>query len=63
MRTNLELEIIKSEIDEYKMDYELLMTILALFAKHMNIQISSDKKMKKFLASMKFGSLDHLVFR
>ena len=45
------------------MDYELLMTILALFAKHMNIQISSDKKMKKFLGSMKFDNLDHLVFR
>lgn len=63
VRTNLEMEIIKSCIEEYKLDYELLMTILALFAKHLNVQISSDKKIKNFLAAFRFGNLDHLVFR
>lgn len=49
MRTELELSVIKSEILKYRLEEELMITFLCLFAIYINVPIHDDCKLSSFI--------------
>lgn len=49
VRTELELSVIKSNIKQYKLQEELMITFMCLFAMYTNLPVNEDDKVKKFI--------------
>lgn len=49
MRTQLELSVIKSQILKYRLEEELMITFMCLFALYINLPVQDDAKLSAFI--------------